>query len=116
MDERKSGERWRNPSQRNTKIARARLDHGATQKELAEATGLSIRTIQELERGEIENPRIRNLVNIAAALGKNWIDLCEDEWLQPGKLNWYQATTPKDGLSEPVNRLKKKPGRFLLED
>jgi transcriptional regulator with XRE-family HTH domain len=114
-DKRKSGERWRTPSYRNTKIARARLDHGVTQQELAEATGMSVRTIQELERGEIENPRIRNIVNIAAALGKEWIDLCEDAWLQPGKLIKYQAAPPKSEPLEPVKRLKKKQYRFLIE-
>jgi transcriptional regulator with XRE-family HTH domain len=112
VEDAKTGERWRNPSHKNTKLARARVAHGATQKELAEATGIDIRTIQELERGEVHNPRIRLLVNIGAALGLDWLDLCEDAWLQPGKLLKYQARPPDDGSLEPISVLPKKLARF----
>jgi transcriptional regulator with XRE-family HTH domain len=108
--ERKPGERKQNPSLSETKIARLRVKHGVTQQDLADATGVSIRTIQELERGDVENPRIRGLVNIAAALGVGLKAICEDEWLEPAKLSKYQAQPRK--VSEPVERLEKTPGRF----
>lgn len=112
MDQRKLGERKQNPSRPETKIARARIARGVTQAELAEATGISIRAIQELVRGVIPNPRIRNLINVAAALGLKLEDVCEDEWLRPGKLGYWQAQPDHSVPHQRVTPLKKRPGRF----
>ena len=48
-------------------IKKLRLDKGMTQEELAEKTNLSVRTIQRIERGEVD-PRAYTLQTIATAL------------------------------------------------
>ncbi len=65
----------------NTLLARARLSRGVTQDELAAAVGVSAQTIRRLERGEVENPKLRTLVNCALALGVDLSDVLEDDWL-----------------------------------
>ncbi len=51
------------------------------QTSLSRATGISQRTLQRLENGEIENPPLRYLVNCAKALGMDdWRELVEPEW------------------------------------
>jgi transcriptional regulator with XRE-family HTH domain len=52
-----------------------------TQEELAVAVGVSAQTIRRLERGEVENPKLRTLVNCAIALGVELSDVIEDDWL-----------------------------------
>lgn len=51
-------------------IKHAREAIGMTQKQLAEATGLNLRTIQKLENGErdILSMEVRNLLSLAKAL------------------------------------------------
>lgn len=51
------------------------------QEELAEAVGMSAQTIRRLERGEVENPKLRTLMNCALALGVDLSDVFEDDWL-----------------------------------
>jgi hypothetical protein len=41
-----------------------------------------LHTIQRLERGEIGNPPIRYLVNLAEVLECRLVDVCEDEWIK----------------------------------
>ncbi len=53
-----------------------------TQEELAEAIGVSPPTLRRLERNEIENPKLRHLVNCAIALGVSLDDVIEDAWLE----------------------------------
>ncbi len=65
----------------DTLLARARLSKGVTQEELADAVGVSAQTIRRLERGEVENPKLRTLVNCAIALGVDVSDILEDDWL-----------------------------------
>jgi transcriptional regulator with XRE-family HTH domain len=109
---RKPGERKQNPSKGETKLAQQRIKHGVTQEELAQATGMSIRAIQQLERREIRNPRIRGLVNLSTALGVSLKAICEDEWFEPIKLGKWQVRPDERYKPEPVERLPKKPGRF----
>lgn len=94
------------------KVAQLRIEHGVTQQELADATGMHVRTIQELERGWVQNPKIRSLVNIAAALGVKLEDVCEDEWLVPRKLFPYQGRHNSKLPPQGIEKLKKQPGRF----
>ena len=63
-----------------THLARARMNRGVTQEELAEAIGISIPTYRRLERGRVENPPLRYLVNAALALGVELDALIEDRW------------------------------------
>ena len=66
----------------STRLAHARLSRGVTQEELAEAVGVSVPTLRRLERGEVENPKLRHLVNCSIALGVKLDEILEPEWLQ----------------------------------
>jgi transcriptional regulator with XRE-family HTH domain len=59
-----------------------RLSRGVTQEGLAEAVGVTAPTLRRLERAEVENPKLRTLVNCALALGVDLTDVLEDDWLQ----------------------------------
>lgn len=64
-----------------TRLKRERLRLQVSQLSLSRATGISERTLQRLENGEIENPPLRYLVNCAKALGiADWRELIEPEW------------------------------------
>jgi transcriptional regulator with XRE-family HTH domain len=66
-----------------TRLNRERRLRSVSQKHLSRATGISERNLQRLENGEIENPRLRYLVNCAKALGMDdWRELVEPEWEQ----------------------------------
>lgn len=55
-------------------VRRWRRAVGLTQEELAERSGLSVRTIRELERGRTERPYRRTVESVAAALDLNEVD------------------------------------------
>jgi transcriptional regulator with XRE-family HTH domain len=65
-----------------TKLARVRISRGVTQEELADAIGVSVPTYRRLERGKVDNPGLRYLVNAALALGVETEELIEAEWRQ----------------------------------
>jgi transcriptional regulator with XRE-family HTH domain len=60
------------------KIKELRIQKGLTQEELAEKTGLSTRTIQRIENGEVD-PRIYTLSSIAEALDIAYEELIKEE-------------------------------------
>jgi transcriptional regulator with XRE-family HTH domain len=78
-----------------SKIAARRLEAELSQRELSELSGLSMRTIQRLDAGEVENPPIRHLVNIALVLDIPVFDICEDEWLKWTTLGTNAPASPK---------------------
>jgi transcriptional regulator with XRE-family HTH domain len=100
-------ERKKNASLANTRVAALRVRLGVTQQELASASGVGLRAIQDLERGFRENPHLRHLTNIALALGVKLEDVCEPEWLV-----W---TTFPNKPEKPVV-LAPRPDRFVLPD
>jgi transcriptional regulator with XRE-family HTH domain len=51
------------------RIRRARLHLDLTQKALADKVGISRTAMNQLEKGEIQNPRMHHLQAIAEALG-----------------------------------------------
>jgi transcriptional regulator with XRE-family HTH domain len=53
---------------------------GISQRALAERAGLSLRTLQRIERLEVDNPPIRYLANCAIVLGCELEDLIEPAW------------------------------------
>ena len=53
---------------------------GLSQRELAKRTGISLRTLQRIERLEVDNPPIRYLTNCAIVLGCELDDLVEPGW------------------------------------
>lgn len=62
-----------------------------TQKQLASEPGISLRELQTLERGKLRSPLLRELVNIASALGVKLEDVIEDEWLRAVKLTFQRT-------------------------
>jgi transcriptional regulator with XRE-family HTH domain len=81
-----------------TKLARARLASGLTQRDLIEATGMSRSVYWRLERGRIDNPPLRHLTNCAIVLGVPVEELIEDEW----RTTWLQLSP--SGPGEPPDQ------------
>ena len=52
-----------------SRLYERRTAAGVSQRRLAEATGISLRTLQRIERLEVDNPPIRYLTNCAIVLG-----------------------------------------------
>lgn len=64
-----------------TKLALWRVYRNVSQREMSEATGIAPASYRRLERGQIDNPPLRWLVNCQLALGAPQLtDLIEDEW------------------------------------
>lgn len=80
--------------QPRSRIAARRQESGLSQRELSELTGISMRQVQRLDGGEIDNPPIRYLVNIAMVLEVDVLDICEDEWLEWRAFGAGPATPP----------------------
>lgn len=96
----------RGASSAATKLAAVRLRRGMTQREVANATGISYATYQRLERGELDNPPLRYLTNCALVLGVRLGDLVEDEWLQWKR---FDVDTPEPPTRESRRRLWRDP-------
>lgn len=96
------GRRKTNPTVVRSKIAELRMKHDITQRQVASATGMSLKEFQDIERGNRWNPPIRSLVAIAEAFGVTLEEVCEDAWLRPTKFMKYQ----RKASDEPVERLK----------
>jgi DNA-binding XRE family transcriptional regulator len=75
-----------------TKLVKCRLAAQLTQREMAEQTGIKLDTYRRVERGEIDNPPLRHLVNCALVLGVPLGQLIEDAWLTWAVLD---ATVPR---------------------
>ena len=65
---------------------------GLRQDELAPAVGMSVATLRRLESGEVENPPLRYLQNLALALDVDLDKLIEPAWRQ-----WW----PRPGAAAP---------------
>lgn len=89
----------------STRLRQAREARGVSQEQLAKVTGLSLSTVQRLERGRMNNPPYRYLVNCAMALEVKVDDLIEDEWREwlpldvlnapePPKKGWWRRAKP----------------------
>ncbi|HWB68911.1 MAG TPA: helix-turn-helix transcriptional regulator [Solirubrobacterales bacterium] len=65
-----------------TKLAARRQGMRLSQKKVSELSGIPVRTIQRLERDDIDNPPIRYLVNLAQVLECRLEDVCEEKWLE----------------------------------
>lgn len=101
-----------NPTKVRTKVARVRVESNVTRKELAEATGIGIRALQDLETGWVHNPGIRTLTGIAYALDVPLEEICEDDWISP---MWLRPPPGKGFKSDwdrvPVRKLVKREKR-----
>ena len=63
-----------------TQLARVRIAADVSQTQLSERSGVSLTTLQRIERGVIANPGIRQLVAIAAILGCTVDELVDPSW------------------------------------
>ena len=71
-----------NQSKGVTRLARARIERDLSQRDMAEATGLSEATYSRLERGQFTNPPLRYLVNCSIVLQLPLEELLEPVWLK----------------------------------
>jgi transcriptional regulator with XRE-family HTH domain len=81
-----------------TRLARIRLQREITQRDLARAVGVSFRTYRRLEAGEVGDPSIRVLTNLAIALGVELEELLEPEWRRWSVFNGEAAKPPERDL------------------
>lgn len=68
-------------SAQNTKLARLRIQRQMSQRELELASGIPMRTLQRLEAGQLDNPGLAYLVNLAVVLAVPVEDIVEEDWL-----------------------------------
>ena len=71
------------------KVCEARADYGITQQQLADATGISVRTIISIEKGH-QLPSLLSAMRIA-----NYFSLSVDQLLEYKKIN---SSTDKGGI------------------
>ena len=75
--------RWtRERTKIETRLASLRVEKNVAQSEMSRRTGISLNTYRRIERGEMANPPIRYLTNIAIALSVPLEQICEPEWLE----------------------------------
>jgi transcriptional regulator with XRE-family HTH domain len=65
---------------RKSHLYERRRGAGLSQRALAARTGISLRTLQRIERLEVDNPPIRYLTNCAIVLGCELEELIESAW------------------------------------
>jgi transcriptional regulator with XRE-family HTH domain len=78
------GQAWRKARKRgqSTKIYELRLQRGWTMQEVSDWSGIPIASYARLERGQLANPRLRQLVNLALLFEVSLEDLLQDDWRQ----------------------------------
>ena len=66
-----------------TKLKQARIKAGLTQSQLAEATGLNLRTLQCYEQGnkKIEHAKLETILKICNVLNSDMADIMDDKAL-----------------------------------
>ena len=67
-------------SRGRSRLYERRREAALSQRALAEQAGVSLRTLQRIERLEVDNPPIRYLTNCAIVLGCELDDLIEPAW------------------------------------
>lgn len=86
---------WLSRTEAKTRLFRRRVEAGLTQRDLAERSGVPLRTVQRIDRGELQRrPSLEHLSNLAVALGCEAIELIEDEWLEWAVLPGGPARPP----------------------
>ena len=76
-----------------------RADPGREEAQLARAVGLTRTTYWRLETGQVANPKLRMLVNLAIALGCRLEDLIEDGWREWYPFDRSEAAAPPEWAS-----------------
>ena len=83
------------PEAEISRITYWRLKRRITQRDLCTASGIPWRTYRRLEAGEIDNPSIRHLTNLALALGVKLDRLLEPEWTEWTVFHGGSAKPPR---------------------
>lgn len=95
-------EERRSQVKRWSRLTRARLRAGVSQAELAEAVGVSEKTIYRLERHWAKmDPGIRLLYNLSVALDVPLLTLCDPSWLTWNNLNGKKPEPPSKNFRKP---------------
>jgi transcriptional regulator with XRE-family HTH domain len=81
--------------QPRTKLARWRLNRGATQMDMVRDTGIPLSTYQRLEAGDYQRPPLQALVNCSKVLEVELADLLEDTFLRWHVFNHSAPKAPK---------------------
>lgn len=89
-----------------TRLAVWRLRRGVTQKRLAEAVGMPLASYQRLERDHVRDPSVRDLANLALALGVDITDLLEPHWLK-----WRPPSRGRTRPPSPAKLWRQAPGK-----
>lgn len=78
------GQAWRKPRKRGqpTKLYELRLSRGWTMQEVSEWSGIPPASYARLERGQVANPRLRPLRNLALLFEVELDELLQDDWRQ----------------------------------
>lgn len=85
--------------QAQTRLAARRRERGLSQAQLARAVGLTRTTYWRLETGQVANPKLRVLVNLAIALDCELEDVIEDEWREWYPFDKSEAAAPPEWAS-----------------
>ena len=84
-------------SARVSRLRAVRLSRGLSQRELAELTGIPLRSLERLDRGELDDLPFRWLINLSIALQTTPVEVIEDEWRA-----WKQNITPARPTPRPA--------------
>jgi transcriptional regulator with XRE-family HTH domain len=87
-----------------TKLSRIRVYRRLQQEELARLAGLSRRKLQMLEAGELDDPKLRDLVNLALVLRCELGDIVEDHWLAFSAARERPEELERDRLELPTRQ------------
>jgi DNA-binding XRE family transcriptional regulator len=84
----------RSQIQTATKLALARINRGVSQQDLADAVGVSLKTIERLEANKIRDPHLRIVSNCALALKVKLEDVIEPSWREWHVFNAKRPAPP----------------------
>jgi transcriptional regulator with XRE-family HTH domain len=90
-----------------SRIALIRIARGVTQRELADAVGVSHKTLRRLESGQMEDPSLALLTNCALALKVRVEQITEPSWSE-----WKPLRADRTAPPDPDTFFK--PGRLKL--
>ena len=87
----------------DTWLERYRREQGfiQSQNDFADAAGISPRHLSRLEHGDMKSPPLGYLVNAAAILAMDWLELIEDDWTEFRPLKDGAPSEPRRPLSSP---------------
>jgi len=95
-----------------SQIKELRIKAGFTQSELANKTGITIRTIQRIENNEV-NASLHSLKKISEVLGENILPNTDEPISQPNELNIHLKISDMNQLVFDLKKLVKNNWKIL---